>query len=329
MDNMLLSIRSLKTSFYRNGKEVRAVDGIDLDIAPGRIVCVVGESGSGKSVTSLSIMGLIPKHQGRIVDGEIWFEGIDLLKLSERQLADIRGNKISMIFQEPMTSLNPVLSIGDQMTEVLLRHRKISRAEARKKAIEMLRYVGIARADEIIDDYPHRLSGGMRQRVMIGMAMLCEPKLLIADEPTTALDVTIQAQVLELMKEMKTRFNMSVLLITHDLGVVAEMADDVVVMYAGQIVEKGDADTVFEHPRHPYTQALMKAIPSLDEVKKTLYSIPGIIPDAANFPQGCRFADRCEFAAAACKELMPDLREIRPGHFARCDRIGEGGVVHG
>jgi oligopeptide/dipeptide ABC transporter ATP-binding protein len=326
---MLLSIRNLRTYFYRNGKEVRAVDGIDLDIAPGRVVCVVGESGSGKSVTSLSIMGLIPKHQGRVVDGEIRFEGIDLLRLSERQLADIRGNKIAMIFQEPMTSLNPVLTIGEQMTEVLIRHRKMPRAEARSRAIEMLGHVGIARAAEIIDEYPHRLSGGMRQRVMIGMAMLCEPKLLIADEPTTALDVTIQAQVLELMKEMKDRYHMSVLLITHDLGVVAEMADDVVVMYAGQIVESGDADTVFERPSHPYTRALMKAVPSLDEVKETLYSIPGVIPDAAAFPPGCRFADRCEYAVAACREAMPALREIRPGHYARCDRIGMEGDAHG
>ncbi|GAA3410570.1 ABC transporter ATP-binding protein [Paenibacillus hodogayensis] len=326
MSKPLLSIQNLKTYFTRSGKEVHAVDGIDLDIEPRQIVCVVGESGCGKSITSLSIMGLIPKPSGRIVDGQILFNGTDLVKLKEEELAEIRGNEISMIFQEPMTSLNPVLTIGDQMTEVLHRHRKVSKQQAWGMAIDMLKYVGVGRAEKIVSDYPHRLSGGMRQRVMIGMAMICEPKLLIADEPTTALDVTIQAQVLELMRQMREQYDTSVLMITHDLGVVAEIADYVVVMYAGQIVEKADADTIFERPLHPYTQALLQSIPSLDEVKESLYSIPGTVPDASNYPVGCRFADRCAVAQPSCREKPPQLREIEPGHYARCDLIGKKGV---
>ncbi|MCC3356773.1 ABC transporter ATP-binding protein [Bacillus sp. REN16] len=317
----LLSVKDLRTYFISNEKEVRAVDGIDLEVYPGQIVCIVGESGSGKSITSLSIMQLIPKPTGQIVSGEIIFDGKDLTKLSEKQIASIRGNDISMIFQEPMTSLNPVLTIGDQISEVLLRHRSISKKEALKKAVEMLQFVGVPRANDIVREYPHQLSGGLRQRVMIAMAMICEPKLLIADEPTTALDVTIQAQVLELMKKMRDEFHSSIVMITHDLGVVAEIADYVAVMYAGQVVEAADADTIFEDTSHPYTKALMESIPSLEEEKDILYSIPGTVPDASDFPVGCRFASRCEMVQPSCLEKIPKLRELKPGHLVRCDLL--------
>jgi peptide/nickel transport system ATP-binding protein len=317
----LLAIKNLKTYFISKDAEVRAVDGIDIEVQPRQVVCIVGESGCGKSMTSLSIMRLVPKPKGKIVDGEIWFNGRDLLKLSEDEMTDVRGNEISMIFQEPMTALNPVLTIGEQITEVLLRHRKLTKRQALAKAIEMLQFVGVPRASEIVHEYPHQLSGGMRQRVMIAMAMVCEPKLLIADEPTTALDVTIQAQVLELMKKMREDFDTSIILITHDLGVVADMADHVVVMYAGQVVESTDADSLFAEPTHPYTKGLLASIPSLEEEKDVLYSIPGTVPDAAAFPQGCRFADRCPIAQPSCREKMPELREVKPGHFVRCDLV--------
>lgn len=317
----LLSVENLKTYFIKGDVEVHAVDGIDLTIYPKQIVCIVGESGCGKSMTSLSIMGLVPQPHGRVVDGQIWFGGQNLLDLTENQLSSIRGNDISMIFQEPMTSLNPVLTIGDQMTEVLLRHRKITKKQAMDLVIEMLEFVGVARAKDIVKEYPHQFSGGMRQRVMIGMAMICEPKLLIADEPTTALDVTIQAQVLELMKRMRDEFDTSVMMITHDLGVVAEIADHVVVMYAGQVVESASADSLFADPLHPYSQALLKSIPSLDEEKEVLYSIPGTVPDSSKYPIGCRFAERCEWTQPSCIEKMPELREVKPGQFARCDLI--------
>lgn len=321
MAEPLLEIKDLKTYFISKRAEVRAVDGIDLVVHPREIVCIVGESGSGKSMTSLSIMRLVPKPRGKIVEGQILFDGTDLLSLNDKQMSDIRGNDISMIFQEPMTALNPVLTIGDQITEVLIRHRRMTKATATAKAVEMLQFVGVARASDIVREYPHQLSGGLRQRVMIAMAMVCEPKLLIADEPTTALDVTIQAQVLDLMKKMRDDFNTAIILITHDLGIVADMADHVVVMYAGQVVETVEADTMFSGPLHPYTKALMASIPSLDEDKEVLYSIPGTVPDAAAYPTGCRFADRCPIAQPSCQEKMPALREIKPGHFARCDLI--------
>lgn len=317
----LLEVKGLKTHFFNKDVITRAVDGVDITVHPKEVVCIVGESGSGKSMTALSIMGLVPQPRGKVVDGTIHFNGINLLNNSFKEMAKLRGNEISMIFQEPMTALNPVLKIGDQIQEGYIRHRKVSKKEANKKAIEMLKFVSVPRAEEIMNEYPHQLSGGLRQRVMIAMAMICEPKLLIADEPTTALDVTIQSQVMNLMKKMRDDFGTSILLVTHDLGVVAEMADHVVVMYAGQVVETTDADTLFDRSLHPYTNGLMDSIPSINEDKETLYSIPGIVPEAFNFPKGCRFADRCSIAVDRCKEKMPELREIEPGHFVRCDVI--------
>lgn len=321
----LLEIRNLKTYFHTKNAVIRAVDGVDLDVGEGQIVSIVGESGSGKSITSLSIMQLLSKPVGRIVQGEIRFEGQDLTKLSEKEMTNIRGDRISMIFQEPMTSLNPVMKVGEQISEVLLRHRSVSKAAAKEKAVEMLRFVGVPRAEQIVKEYPHQLSGGMRQRVMIAMAMICEPKLLIADEPTTALDVTIQIQVLELMRQMRDKLNTSIILITHDLGVVAEMADHVVVMYAGQVVENASADVIFDAPTHPYTKALLASIPLLEDEQEMLYSIPGTVPSAGAFPTGCRFAERCSKAQPSCQQTMPELREITTGHFVRCDLIRNGG----
>jgi peptide/nickel transport system ATP-binding protein len=317
----VLKVRNLKTFFSNENSVIKAVDGVDFEVQSGKVLCIVGESGSGKSMTSLSIMGLVPGPHGRIVEGEVLFDGEDLVKLNEDQLSDLRGNKIAMIFQEPMTGLNPLFKIGDQIIEVLMRHRKHSRRAARSKAIDQLRSVGFPKPENIVDSYPHQLSGGMRQRVMIAMMMACEPKLLIADEPTTALDVTIQAQVLDLMRKLKDQTGTSIIFITHDLGVVAEMADDMVVMYAGQIVESGSADTVFDKPLHPYTLALMGSIPSMTEENERLTAIPGTVPSAANFPPGCRFAERCSMAHTNCFNMMPELRELSPGHFVRCDLI--------
>jgi len=317
MGEALLTVRGLKTCFRRRGREVRAVDGVDLAVWPGQIVCIVGESGSGKSVTGLSIMRLLPKTNCKIT-GEVNFAGRDLLGLTDSEMTDVRGNHIAIIFQEPMTALNPVLTIGKQMTEVLLRHRRLAKPEATRRAVEMLTFAGMPRAGDALHTYAHQLSGGLRQRVTIAMAMLCEPKLLIADEPTTALDVTIQAQVLELMQRMRHEFHTSIILITHDLSVVAETADHVTVMYAGQVVESVGADELFRQPRHPYTMALMDSIPSIDEEKETLYSIPGMVPDPADMPPGCRFAERCHMAVADCFQGMPELREVGPGHLVRC-----------
>ncbi|NHN34071.1 ABC transporter ATP-binding protein [Paenibacillus agricola] len=317
----LLKVRNLKTYFSTAKTQVKAVDGVDFEVRKGKVLCIVGESGSGKSMTSLSIMGLVPGPQGRIVDGEVLFEGQDLVKLNENEMSDLRGNKIAMIFQEPMSALNPLFKIGDQIIEVLMRHRKLTRFDALAKAIEQLRSVGFPKPENIVKSYPHQLSGGMRQRVMIAMMMACEPKLLIADEPTTALDVTIQAQVLDLMRNLKDQTGTSIIFITHDLGVVAEMADDMVVMYGGQIVESGLADVVFDKPLHPYTLALMGSIPSIHGETDRLTAIPGTVPSAANFPVGCRFAERCACVHPSCHNNMPELREISPGHFVRCDFV--------
>jgi peptide/nickel transport system ATP-binding protein len=322
--NEILEIKNLKTYFFKKDQALPAVDGVDLTIKKGETLAVVGESGCGKSMTSLSIMRLVPGPGGRIVDGQIFYNGTDLLTLSEEEMCEVRGNEIAMIFQEPMTSLNPVLTIGDQLTETLRLHLKMSRSEAWEKATELLKLVGFARAKQIMDDHPHRLSGGMRQRVMIAMAMACNPKLLIADEPTTALDVTIQAQILELMKDVRDKFETSILLITHDLGVVAEMADRVVVMYAGKVVEEGTVGEIFESPQHPYTKGLLASIPSLEEKKERLYSIKGNVPLASEMPNGCRFAPRCEYVMERCLSDLPELTETKPGHLSRCFLNEEG-----
>ncbi|WP_415812734.1 ABC transporter ATP-binding protein [Mesobacillus thioparans] len=314
----LLELKNLKTYFKRKKTMIPAVDGVDLVINKGETVALVGESGSGKSITSLSIMRLIPSPPGEIVDGQIHFDGQDLVNATEDEMCKIRGNDISMIFQEPMTSLNPVLTIGEQITEVLTYHQGLNQAMARQKAIEMLELVGFSRAKEIINDYPHRLSGGMRQRVMIAMAMSCNPKLLIADEPTTALDVTIQAQILDLMKDLSTKFDTSILIITHDLGVVSEVADRVVVMYAGQVVEEAMVEDLFENPLHPYTDGLMGSIPSIDEDHARLVSIEGNVPSPEKLPKGCRFAPRCPQAFERCFSEMPSLVKKYNTRSVRC-----------
>ncbi|KIQ94432.1 Glutathione import ATP-binding protein GsiA [Anoxybacillus thermarum] len=317
-DEAILQVKSLKTCFFTDEGEVPAVDGIDFYINKGEILGVVGESGCGKSVTSLSIMGLLPKGIGKITDGEIWFKNENIVLASEKRMKEIRGNEMAMIFQEPMTSLNPLFTIGNQMIEAIRIHQKMSKLEARKRAIDMLKLVGLPRAEEIIDEYPHQLSGGMRQRVMIAMAMVCNPSLLIADEPTTALDVTIQAQILHLMKQLNEQFGTAIMMITHDLGVVAEMCHRVVVMYAGKIIEEGDVQTIFRNPKHPYTIGLIRSVPDIRERKARLYSIPGSVPKPGSIKQGCRFAARCEQAFERCFSQNPDLYEVEQGHRARC-----------
>lgn len=317
----LVEIKNLRTYFYTEDGIVPAVDGIDFYIKPGETLGVVGESGCGKSVTSISILGLVPNPPGKIMEGsEILFQGKDLLKMSEAEMQKIRGNDITMIFQEPMTSLNPVLKIGNQLEEVLFLHQKLNKREARERVIEMLKLVGIPRPEKVIDDYPHSLSGGMRQRAMIAMALACNPKLLIADEPTTALDVTVQAQILQLIRELKDKINSSVMLITHNLGVVAETCDRVIVMYAGKVVEEGDIYSIFEDPKHPYTVGLLKSIPSLEEkeIHTRLESIPGVVPNPLNMPKGCRFSPRCNHAMDICKEKDPEITVLGEERTVRC-----------
>ncbi len=304
----LLSVRNLIVEFATRYGPVRAVDNISFDIFPNETVGIVGESGCGKTVTGLSLLRLIPSPPGRIVQGEILLGDQDLAQMPEKDLARLRGEEISMIFQEPMTALNPVLTVGSQMIDVLLRHKKISRQEARETAIEMLTRVGIPAPKKRIDEYPHEMSGGMRQRVMIAMALSCNPRLLIADEPTTALDVTTQAQVLEQIVKLQEEFHMAVILVTHDLGVIAETCDRALVMYCGNIVESGTVDQLFANPRHPYTRGLLDSIPRLrDERLDKLPIIPGMVPDLLHLPQGCRFADRCAFAQADCRVAPPTL----------------------
>ncbi|WP_223592831.1 ABC transporter ATP-binding protein [Neobacillus bataviensis] len=315
----LLEVKNLETAFDIDGIDYNAVDNVSFKVKPRQIVGVVGESGCGKSVMSLSIMQLLPKGSGKVKSGEILFEGLNLEKLTESQINKIRGKDISMIFQEPMTSLNPVFTIGYQLQEVLFNHTKISKQEARQKAIALLKSVGISRPEKIVDEYPHQLSGGMRQRVMIAIAIACQPKLLIADEPTTALDVTVQAQILELLKDIQAVNDMSVILITHDLGVVAEMCDEVIVMYAGKIVERTDVDTLFYNPKHPYTTLLLGAIPKMEEEEERLSSIQGIVPSLTNMPKsGCRFANRCPKAMPECLTITPELAEVDQGHEVAC-----------
>jgi oligopeptide/dipeptide ABC transporter ATP-binding protein len=316
----LLEIRDLKTWFDGDGGTYRAVDGISFSLEAGRTLGIVGESGCGKSVTSLSIMGLVPQPPGRIAGGEILFEGVDLLKLDAAALRDLRGARMAMIFQEPMTSLNPAYTVGDQIVEGILRHLPVDRAAARAKAIEMLRLVRIPAPEQRFDEYPHKLSGGMRQRAMIAMALACGPRLLIADEPTTALDVTIQAQILDLLRRLREETGTAIVLITHDLGVIAELADDVVVMYAGQIVERAPVKRLFEAAQHPYTIGLLGAIPDLDRRRARLATIEGTVPDLSAALVGCRFAPRCPFAEPRCRAEAPTLRAVEPGHEAACWR---------
>ncbi|ACL69251.1 ABC transporter ATP-binding protein [Halothermothrix orenii] len=322
----LIDVNNLKTYFYTEQGVSKAVDGVDFEIYPGETLGLVGESGCGKSVTSLSIMGLIPNPPGKIVDGEILFNGKDLTKLSYEELRQIRGNDISMIFQEPMTSLNPVFTVGDQISEAILIHEDVTKEEAMDRAVEMLRKVGIPLPEQRVNEYPHQLSGGMRQRVMIAMALACNPKLLIADEPTTALDVTIQAQILDLINELKEKYQMSIMMITHDLGVIAEISDRVAVMYAGKIVEYTDVKTLFEDPKHPYTWGLINSIPKMNEEVERLVTIPGIVPSPYDLPTGCSYNTRCPLADEKCRSEEPVMEEIAEGHKVRCwhyERVAE------
>ncbi len=316
----LLELRDLHTHFAVDGGEFHAVDGVSLTLEAGRTLGIVGESGCGKSVTALSIMGLVPQPPGRIAGGEIRFEGVNLLDLSPAEMRELRGNRISMIFQEPMTSLNPVFTVGDQIVEGILRHRRITAQEAKDRAIDMLRRVRIPSPEQRFDDYPHRLSGGMRQRAMIAMALACEPKLLIADEPTTALDVTIQAQILELMRTLRDETGTAIILITHDLGVVAEVAHDVVVMYSGRIVERTSVARLFAEPQHPYTIGLLGSIPKLHLEQDRLAAIEGQVPNPLARTTGCRFTPRCPFAIDRCRRAEPPLAAVIAGHEAACWR---------
>ena len=320
----LLSVKNLKTQFYSSGRTIRALDGVSFDIEEGGAFGLVGETGCGKSVTALSILRLIPYPPGKIVEGEILFRGRNLLALTEDEMRSIRGKEISMIFQEPMTSLNPVFRIGDQMMEVIMFHQGLMRTQAFEKAAEMLDRVNIPDAKRVMMQFPHQLSGGMRQRVMIAMELSCHPFLLIADEPTTALDVTIQAQILRLIKEIKKELHTSILLITHDLGVIAEMCDRVAVMYAGSIVEQASVEEIFEDPKHPYTQGLWGAIPRIDQEKEALAVISGTVPDLSQPPQGCKFHPRCSYRFDPCDRMIPPLSQTSHGHLVSC-YLYEGG----
>jgi len=314
----LLQVEDLKTYFFTEDGTVPAVDGVDFHVFRGETLGMVGESGCGKSVSSLSVMRLIPWPPGRIVEGRILFEGEDLLAKSESEMRKIRGNDISMIFQEPMTSLNPVYTVGDQISEAITLHQGLAPREAMTKAVDMLRLVGISSPEQRIREYPHQMSGGMRQRVMIAMALSCNPKLLIADEPSTALDVTIQAQILELMKQLKEELGMAILLITHDLGVIAEMAQRVVVMYAGKVVEEADVVSLFRKPLHPYTEGLLNSIPRIDATKSRLHVISGVVPNPLNMPEGCRFHPRCPYAEAQCRREAPELVQVEGDRLVSC-----------
>ncbi|MNB65217.1 Oligopeptide transport ATP-binding protein OppD [compost metagenome] len=323
MNENILNIKNLKTHFFTDEATVRAVDGVDLQLLKGETLGIVGESGSGKSMMSLSIMGLVPSPPGKIVDGEIHFNGTNLVGLNDSKYRKVRGNEISMIFQEPMTSLNPVFTIGRQLMEVYRYHQALPRKEAREKSTEMLRMVGISMPEKRMNEYPHQLSGGMRQRVMIAMALACNPKLLIADEPTTALDVTIQAQILSLMRELQARYHTSIILITHNLGVVAGMADKIMVMYAGKVMEYTDTVTIFSDPKHPYTEGLLESIPRINKPVERLSAIPGTVPSPQHFPAGCRFHPRCKYAMPICLEKEPELIPMADGTQVRCWKYGE------
>jgi len=319
MDDLLLKVKNLKTYFYTDDGVVKAVDGVDFTIKKGETLGMVGESGCGKSVSALSVLQLIPTPPGKIVDGEILFKGKNLLTNNADNMRKIRGNDISMIFQEPMTSLNPVYTIGDQISEAIVLHQNLHKGKAMKKTVEMLKLVGIPNPEKRVHEYPYELSGGQRQRVMIAMALSCNPDLLIADEPTTALDVTIQAQILELMKKLKDEIGMAILMITHDLGVIAEVSDNVVVVYAGKAMEYTNSLNIFKKPKHPYTMALMRSIPQLgDEPGKKLEVIKGSIPDPLALPSGCKFHPRCKYATDICTMEEPELEDIGDNHLVRC-----------
>jgi oligopeptide/dipeptide ABC transporter ATP-binding protein len=321
-DQAILEIKDLRTYFFTYEGVAKAVDGVSFQLTKGESLGVVGESGCGKSVTALSVLRLIPIPPGKIVSGEILFKGDNLLEFEEEQMRKIRGNRISMIFQEPMTSLNPVFTVGNQIQETLKLHQGLSKKEALEKSIEMLRLVNIASPERCVARYPHELSGGMRQRVMIAMALACNPEILIADEPTTALDVTIQAQILDLMNKLKEELGMAIILITHNLGVIAETVRRVIVMYAGKIVEEAETKTLFGKPQHPYTMGLLKSIPILGgkirRGKVRLNEIPGVVPSLYDPPQGCKFSTRCPYVMDVCREKEPELKEIEPGHFSSC-----------
>ncbi|MDO8885290.1 ABC transporter ATP-binding protein [Candidatus Oleimmundimicrobium sp.] len=319
---MLLKVNNLRTYFYIRRGIVKAVDGVSFSLDRGETLAIVGESGSGKTVTALSLLKLIPVPPGKIVEGEVFFEGENILGLSEKSLQKIRGNRIAMIFQDPTTSLNPVFTIGNQIMEAILTHQKVCKKEAREKTIKLLEMVGISQAEDRLNDYPHQFSGGMRQRVMIAMALSCKPDILIADEPTTALDVTIQAQILELISSLQKKFNSATILITHDLGIVAGLADKILVMYAGRPVEYADVDSIYYNSHHPYTLGLMSSIARLDKSRKEkLQSIKGSPPSLIDVPPGCGFHPRCKFAMDICQKKVPEFIEIEPGHFSACHQV--------
>lgn len=329
MENPVLEVKALRTTFITDDGTIPVVNGIDFQLQSQEILGIVGESGCGKSVTSLSIMGLIPTGNGK-VEGEILFNEENIAKATEKRMRSIRGNDIAMIFQEPMTSLNPVFTIGEQLIEAVQIHRKWPKKKAKEHAVQMLKKVGLPRAEQLINEYPHQLSGGMRQRVMIAMALACEPMLLIADEPTTALDVTIQAQILDLMKKLNKETNTAIIMITHDLGVVAEMCQRVIVMYSGKIVEEADVRTIFKEPKHPYTVGLIQSVPDMRVKKEQLYSIPGNVPKPGSIEVGCHFAPRCPHAHARCYDETPNLKVLDNGQKVRCWLYEEGkvGVVN-
>lgn len=324
----LLTIHTLKTYFFQSGSIIKAVDGVNLSIGKGKILGLVGESGCGKTVLALSIIRLVPEPPGKIVSGEVIFKGKNLLRLNMKEIRSVRGNEISMIFQEPMTSLNPVYTIGEQISETIRLHQRLNRRLAKERSIHLLDKVGIPDPAKRYNDYPHQMSGGMRQRVMIAMALSCQPSLLIADEPTTALDVTIQAQILELIESLKMHYNMSIMLVSHDLGLIAEIAQKVCVMYAGHIVEDTDVESLFYHPLHPYTTGLLQSLPNLKKRHAQggrLAAIPGVVPDLSETFAGCPFSPRCRIAKQVCREHAPEMREIMPGHFVSCWEAEKGG----
>jgi len=324
LKDYVLEIKNLKTYFNTSDGVVKAVDDVSLRVKRGKTLGLVGESGCGKSVTAMSILRLIPSPPGRIAGGEVIFDGDNILNFSERDMRGIRGNRISMIFQEPMTSLNPVFTVGNQIAEAITVHNKVSKKEAVARSVEMLRLVGIPSSEERIKAYPHQMSGGMRQRVMIAMALSCSPDVLIADEPTTALDVTIQAQILDLISQLQSEMRMATILITHSLGIVAETAEDMAVMYAGKVVESGSVKDIFSKQLHPYTRGLLNSLPRLDKSgQKRLATIPGTVPDLKNLPKGCAFYPRCEFRVDACTERLPELAPVGKEHFSRCIRARE------